>query len=292
MSRARRRISWAARRLKVSIRMRPGSTPFMTRCATRCASVLVLPVPAPAMINSGPQSTPFSAAFSPTLPMKVTLWSAPRSSPKVAALRWAVFNAAMYVGVVMPDGLYEVAVCQAMDQCTSRDRVTRTPIVDQARSGKVQERIAVECGGGGPHRITMSGMTRTVRGAGLQASLPQRLRDAAQHLGARLQGMRRQQRTKIGLMFTGPEVALEHHRIHQHQLLGSGRKQHRETGVAEPPRGGTAFHAKDIQQRLLDTVLGDEGCAQRARQGACQGRLARGRQAGDHKHATLRHRIS
>ena len=32
-----------------------GSTPLTTRCATRCASVLVLPEPAPAMTSSGPR---------------------------------------------------------------------------------------------------------------------------------------------------------------------------------------------------------------------------------------------
>jgi len=50
---ARRVISCAARRVKVSSRIRSGLTPSSTRCATRCASVLVLPVPAPAMISSG-----------------------------------------------------------------------------------------------------------------------------------------------------------------------------------------------------------------------------------------------
>jgi len=55
MSCARRRISVAARRVKVSIRMRAGSTPLITRCATRCASVSVLPVPAPATISMGPE---------------------------------------------------------------------------------------------------------------------------------------------------------------------------------------------------------------------------------------------
>ncbi len=43
----------AARREKVSSRMRRGSAPLTTRCATRCASVLVLPEPAPAMTSSG-----------------------------------------------------------------------------------------------------------------------------------------------------------------------------------------------------------------------------------------------
>ena len=52
---ARRLISWAARRVNVSIRMRAGSTPWIARCATRYASVLVLPVPAPATISSGPR---------------------------------------------------------------------------------------------------------------------------------------------------------------------------------------------------------------------------------------------
>jgi hypothetical protein len=49
----RRVISSAARREKVSSRMRCGSAPFTTRWATRCASVLVLPEPAPAITTSG-----------------------------------------------------------------------------------------------------------------------------------------------------------------------------------------------------------------------------------------------
>ena len=50
----RRVISAAARREKVISRMRRGSAPARIRCATRCASVLVLPVPAPAMTSRGP----------------------------------------------------------------------------------------------------------------------------------------------------------------------------------------------------------------------------------------------
>ena len=46
-------ISCAARRLKVSRRIRAGSTPLTTSQATRCARVAVLPVPAPAMTSSG-----------------------------------------------------------------------------------------------------------------------------------------------------------------------------------------------------------------------------------------------
>ncbi len=61
----RRIISCAARRVKVSIRMRAGSTPFSTRCAVRCARVLVLPVPAPAKMSSGPASTPLSGTGVP-----------------------------------------------------------------------------------------------------------------------------------------------------------------------------------------------------------------------------------
>ena len=53
-ARARRVISAAARRVKVSSRIRRGSAPLRIRWATRCASVLVLPEPAPAMISSGP----------------------------------------------------------------------------------------------------------------------------------------------------------------------------------------------------------------------------------------------
>src|ERR1700724_3157754 len=51
-----RAISAAARRENVSSRMRRGSAPLMIRCATLCASVLVLPEPAPAIIKSGPAS--------------------------------------------------------------------------------------------------------------------------------------------------------------------------------------------------------------------------------------------
>ena len=53
MRSTRRCISAAARREKVRSMMRRGSAPQTTRCATRCASVLVLPVPAPAMMRSG-----------------------------------------------------------------------------------------------------------------------------------------------------------------------------------------------------------------------------------------------
>ena len=49
----RRSISCAARRLKVSSIMRCGSAPWRMRLATRCASVLVLPEPAPAITSSG-----------------------------------------------------------------------------------------------------------------------------------------------------------------------------------------------------------------------------------------------
>ena len=53
MRSTRRVISAAARREKVISRMRRGSAPLTIRCATRCASVLVLPEPAPAMTSSG-----------------------------------------------------------------------------------------------------------------------------------------------------------------------------------------------------------------------------------------------
>src|SRR5207244_847628 len=55
---ARRVISSAARREKVSSRMRCGFAPSRMRCATRGASVLVLPVPAPARVRSGPAAAP------------------------------------------------------------------------------------------------------------------------------------------------------------------------------------------------------------------------------------------
>jgi hypothetical protein len=48
-------ISEAAWRENVISRMRRGSAPLTIRCATRWASVLVLPDPAPAMTSSGPK---------------------------------------------------------------------------------------------------------------------------------------------------------------------------------------------------------------------------------------------
>ena len=56
MRSTRRVISAAARREKVKSMMRRGSAPFSIRNATRCASVEVLPEPAPAMMSSGPAS--------------------------------------------------------------------------------------------------------------------------------------------------------------------------------------------------------------------------------------------
>ena len=50
----RRASSAAARREKVRRRMRRGSAPLTIRWATRCARVLVLPEPAPAITRRGP----------------------------------------------------------------------------------------------------------------------------------------------------------------------------------------------------------------------------------------------
>jgi hypothetical protein len=64
----RRIISSAARRVNVNSRIRCGSTPVTTRCATRWARVFVFPEPAPAITRSGEgfvadaQSMPCSTA--------------------------------------------------------------------------------------------------------------------------------------------------------------------------------------------------------------------------------------
>src|SRR6266446_2103111 len=52
-------ISAAARRENVMSRIRRGSAPLTMRWATRCARVLVLPEPAPAMTKSGPPEAQF-----------------------------------------------------------------------------------------------------------------------------------------------------------------------------------------------------------------------------------------
>ena len=64
---ARASISRAARRVNVSSRIRSGGVPFAISQATRHASVIVLPVPAPATTSTVP-------------------------SPQVAASRWASFS--------------------------------------------------------------------------------------------------------------------------------------------------------------------------------------------------------
>jgi len=51
---ARRNISSEALRVNVRSMIRPGSIPCDTSQATRAARVLVLPVPAPAMVRTGP----------------------------------------------------------------------------------------------------------------------------------------------------------------------------------------------------------------------------------------------
>ena len=70
-------ISNAARRENVRSRIRPGSVPFTMRLATRLASVVVLPEPAPAMISSGPAA---SADSSPIPNVAARRWSALRVS--------------------------------------------------------------------------------------------------------------------------------------------------------------------------------------------------------------------
>src|SRR5439155_1651213 len=61
---------------------RSGSVPVRIRWATRCASVLVLPVPAPAMISSGPW---ISALRGYEMPCST-------------AARWARFRSRRYAG--------------------------------------------------------------------------------------------------------------------------------------------------------------------------------------------------
>src|SRR5271166_5527778 len=84
---ARRVISEAARRVKVRSRMRCGSAPLRTRCATRWARVFVLPVPAPAMIRSGGDGRP------PRMPNSTAaLWLSFRS---ISYVPWLGMNSAL-----------------------------------------------------------------------------------------------------------------------------------------------------------------------------------------------------
>ena len=82
MPSTRRVISWAARRVKVSSRMRRGSMPLERCHATRWASVVVLPVPAPATMSSG-ESPWVTASY-------CALLSWARTSPIVSGARSAV----------------------------------------------------------------------------------------------------------------------------------------------------------------------------------------------------------
>jgi hypothetical protein len=64
----RRAISPEARRVKVISRIRRGSAPLTIRCATRWASVLVFPDPAPAMTRSAPLGKPGQVGLAPPWP--------------------------------------------------------------------------------------------------------------------------------------------------------------------------------------------------------------------------------
>src|SRR5260370_18591457 len=73
----------------------------MTRCATRCASVSVLPVPAPAMISRGPDLNPLLSGS---------------GSPKVTAFRWGPFNFSRcdVVDMVRPEYTERSAACHCV----------------------------------------------------------------------------------------------------------------------------------------------------------------------------------
>ncbi|MNS53272.1 hypothetical protein D3C72_860230 [compost metagenome] len=86
---ARRSISCAARREKVSSSRRCGSTPSAIRCATRCASVLVLPEPAPAITSSGRWSAPTAA---PTPCSTAARWSSLSAASAAARRSACVFG--------------------------------------------------------------------------------------------------------------------------------------------------------------------------------------------------------
>src|SRR2546430_16260163 len=68
---SRSRISLAARLVKVTARICFAATPwFVTRCATRCVSVRVLPVPGPAMMSNGPSAISAAAHCSESRPAR------------------------------------------------------------------------------------------------------------------------------------------------------------------------------------------------------------------------------
>src|SRR5882757_7654106 len=89
------------------MRIRAGSTPWMTRCATRWASVSVLPVPAPAMISTGPDLNPLLSGS---------------GSPKVTAFRWGPFNFSRcdVVGMVRPEYTKRPAACHGVQSRLSK----------------------------------------------------------------------------------------------------------------------------------------------------------------------------
>src|SRR6516162_8245092 len=80
---ARRVISSAARRVNVRSRSRSGGVPVAIRWAPLCASVSVLPVPAPAIMRSGPEM------WEPVAP----------GTPYSTAARWSMFKLRKYVGL-------------------------------------------------------------------------------------------------------------------------------------------------------------------------------------------------
>src|SRR5262249_24812645 len=114
-------ISLAARREKVSSRMRLGSAPCTMRCATRWASVLVFPEPAPAMTKSGP------AMFGPG---PATPCSTAKRCSALRPLRYGATNMGQdQEGSACPD---HDSFTPAKTPCSSTMRISRVASIAQA----------------------------------------------------------------------------------------------------------------------------------------------------------------
>ena len=171
MSRARRRISWAARRVKVSIRMRAGSTPFIVQVRDAMRQGIGL---AGAGAGDDQQRPGIDAFFRGLLAHLADEGDALLTTPgfpKVAALRWALFKAVMYAGVAMCPEDYTscrwVRLWISARSVRCFNHMAPTMEVDGAPRGSKKPSAGVT-----PAWVThtpslCTGMARGVRGAGL-----------------------------------------------------------------------------------------------------------------------------
>lgn len=129
----RRSMSWAARRLKVTSRIRSGGVPRASRRPRRATRVAVLPVPAPAMITSGPPSWSTASRCRASRPSAHGAASPP--SPRPPQASWPAGVPPGFPGACCTSQLYQLRA----NKCS--------PSAPEARTASLRGRgpTAVHC---------------------------------------------------------------------------------------------------------------------------------------------------